>query len=429
MRSAAPQAPAASGRSTGIVARSGIAAFLATLFLWSPADGARMIFGEGTLSTAVNTPSSIDVVDLDGDGDLDILTTSSGVARVRWLESNGDSSRPALTSHDIGFSGCSPSVIPVDLDGDGDLDLLTPAPCDRMVLWFENTGSDPLSFSFHSLARNVDRPCSAIPADLDGDGDQDVISVAYGEPGITWYENDGGMSPGFAPHTIDASSPIACGATAADLDADGNLDIVATTASGYEEALFWYRSDGAVPPGFDDRITIAELANRSSVMVVDLDQDGDVDLVAGSGEDGSIVWLEHDGGTPPLFTSHDVTADPDGPLGPMVGLAYLLNSLSAADLDGDGDLDFLSSTGLDRIVWYDNDGASSFVPRRVRTKADGLVSVVAADVNGDGRKDLVSASNRDERIAWYPSLVILPHDMGGQPLPPPLVIIDDPGDE
>ena len=73
----------------------------------------------------------------------------------------------------------------------------------------------------------------------------------------------------------------------------------------------------------------------------------------------------------------------------------------AADLDADGDLDVLSGSADDRIVWYQNlDGTGSFGSQRViSTEADGARSVFAADVDGD--VDALSASLYTDEIAWY----------------------------
>src|SRR6185295_8791611 len=80
------------------------------------------------------------------------------------------------------------------------------------------------------------------------------------------------------------------------------------------------------------------------------------------------------------------------------------NSVFAADVDGDGDMDALSaSQNGDRIDWYENNGASppGWTPRPIATGVDGAQSVSAADVDDDGDMDALSASFNDDKIAWY----------------------------
>jgi hypothetical protein len=74
----------------------------------------------------------------------------------------------------------------------------------------------------------------------------------------------------------------------------------------------------------------------------------------------------------------------------------------AVDMDGDGDMDVLAASERDdTIAWYENDGSQGFAPHTISSVADGAYSVFAADVDGDGDMDVVSASRGDHRIAWY----------------------------
>ncbi len=79
------------------------------------------------------------------------------------------------------------------------------------------------------------------------------------------------------------------------------------------------------------------------------------------------------------------------------------NSVYAADLDGDGDLDVLSASGFDdKIAWYENDGTGNFGTQQIiTTNADAAQVVYAADLDGDGDLDVLSASVGDDKIAWY----------------------------
>ena len=84
----------------------------------------------------------------------------------------------------------------------------------------------------------------------------------------------------------------------------------------------------------------------------------------------------------PSFTAATITSSADG--------AY---SVYAVDLDGDGDMDVLSASSLDdKIAWYENDGSESFTAHDITTSADYAYSVYAVDVDGDGDIDVLSAS-------------------------------------
>jgi len=77
-------------------------------------------------------------------------------------------------------------------------------------------------------------------------------------------------------------------------------------------------------------------------------------------------------------------------------------SVFAVDMDGDGDMDVLSASLFDnKIAWYENDGNQNFTAHTITTDANGASSVYAADVDGDGDMDVLSASVGDDKIAWY----------------------------
>ena len=91
------------------------------------------------------------------------------------------------------------------------------------------------------------------------------------------------------------------------------------------------------------------------------------------------------------FTPHTVTTD-----------AISAESVYAVDVDGDGDMDVLSASAVDdKIAWYENDGNENFTSHNITTGADLANSVYAVDVDGDGDIDVLSASLNDDKIAWY----------------------------
>ena len=94
------------------------------------------------------------------------------------------------TEHDIdaAFSNAN-SVYAVDVDGDGDMDVLGAAFNANDITWWENDGSE--SFTEHTIDGSFNGAYSVCAADVDGDGDMDVLGAAYNADDITWWENDG----------------------------------------------------------------------------------------------------------------------------------------------------------------------------------------------------------------------------------------------
>ncbi|MFC1604818.1 FG-GAP-like repeat-containing protein [Planctomycetota bacterium] len=123
-----------------------------------------------------------------------------------------------------------------DLDGDGDLDVLSASYWDDKIVWYENDGAG--RFGSQQVISVVDYLKSVYAADLDGDDDLDVISASSRK--IAWYENDGtGL---FGPQqVITTETNLPDSVYAADLDGDGDLDVLSTS---YRNRIDWYENDG-----------------------------------------------------------------------------------------------------------------------------------------------------------------------------------------
>ena len=90
---------------------------------------------------------------------------------------------------------------------------------------------------------------------MDGDGNLDVVSSSLGDNTIAWYKNDGQASPGWTSTNIDTSRTSARAVDVADMDGDGDLDIV--TASSGDDTIAWYANDGQSTPSFTKTDTVS----------------------------------------------------------------------------------------------------------------------------------------------------------------------------
>ncbi|MEE3214643.1 MAG: FG-GAP-like repeat-containing protein, partial [Pseudomonadota bacterium] len=255
------------------------------------------------------------------------------------------------------------------------------------------SSNDSLSFTAADIATSADGARDVHVADMDGDGDLDIVSASSIDDTIAWYENDGAADPSFTAANIATSADGAWHVHVADMDGDGDLDIV--SASQADDTIAWYENDGASDPTWSaaDIATSADYA--ASVYVADMDGDGDLDIVSASDVDDTIAWYQNDGASDPSWTAADIATSADG--------AY---DVHVVDLDGDGDLDIVSASGNDdTIAWYENDGAAdpSWSAADIATSADDVRGVHVADMDGDGDLDIVSASILDDTIAWYES--------------------------
>ncbi|MEM7305463.1 MAG: FG-GAP-like repeat-containing protein [Planctomycetota bacterium] len=344
---------------------------------------------ENPVSSIASGAFSVFAADLDGDGDADLLSASSFDDVIAWYE-NTDGSGAFGPRQLISFTADNATAVAAaDLDGDGDLDVLSTSSGDDKVAWYENTDGLGAFGPQQLISSTADGAFAVAAADVDGDGDLDVVAGSFSDDTIAWFENTDGLATFGPGQTITTAADAFQSLRATDLDGDGDLDLL--SASINDDKIAWYpNADGAGSFGAQAVITDA-VDFAQTVTSADVDGDGDQDAVAGWFNDG-IAWFENTDGA--------------GGFGPLQVISTALDGVEAvgtADLDGDGDADVVSSSANDdRVAWYRNGGAGDFGPQQtVTTAADFAQIAVAADLDGDGDLDLASASFFDDKIAWY----------------------------
>ena len=336
------------------------------------------------ISTVADGAENVFAVDLDGDGDMDAVSASDADNTIAWHENDGSQSfqRHVISSQAFAAHG----LFAQDMDGDGDMDVLATAHGDGQVnvAWYENDGSE--HFVSHAIAIG-DGANSVFPADLDGDGDFDLVT-AYQNADVVWYENLGHGD--FGPAHWVTNLPDLWDVTAVDMDRDGDLDLLAASNG----RIFWYENDGSQQ--FTSRLVSRRADGHRGLFAVDVDRDGDMDVVYAARWDDEIGWCENDGSQ--NFTEHVISADVAQPF-----------SVFAADVDGDSDVDILStSKSGDKIMWFENDGEQNFASHVISPETKDPRRVIASDVDGDGDLDVLSASHDDDKIAWYENVSTSP---------------------
>ncbi len=266
---------------------------------------------------------------------------------MSWFENDsGDGS--TWTKKDIATLR-SYSVHAADIDGDGDMDIVAASYNSDTIAWYENNNGDGSSWTATNIATDKDGAKSVFAADMDGDGDMDIVSASINDDTIAWYENDGAADPSWTTSVIATSAETPESVFAEDMDGDGDMDIV--SASRADNTIAWYENNGAADPSWAATDISTSAGGANSVHAADMDGDGDMDIVSSEPGHNNISWYENNGATDPSWTKTVISYFPSS----------APQAVFAADMDGDGDMDVLSAlNSANSIAWYENNVGYSF---------------------------------------------------------------------
>ncbi|MEM9822064.1 MAG: VCBS repeat-containing protein, partial [Bacteroidota bacterium] len=380
------------------------------------------IDGEGTFNSAQEIHPSASFIncqigDFDGDNDIDIVASEAisdaGMSWFRNEDGQGNfSDRLPFSAATIQNDITRPH--PADIDGDGDLDLLYATSDDDRIAWSENLDGQGTFLNTQIIADDEDEVISVFPADLDGDGDLDVAAAAIGQNDrLVWYENLDGQGTFGPANYISFVSALTVQIAAFDADGDGDMDLVSARRddTGVFDGgeVYLYRNDGN--GDFGNALFVGETNHNivRELVFEDLDDDGDIDILVVSYnglEDSSVNWFINSGGEG-LFNSSTTIFSIDG---------RVLGSIALGDFDGDGDKDLIAGS-METFYLHDDiylvenlDGQGSFgnVVEIDEDSQAATSSIKSVDMDNDGDMDILCASGdhaqlRDQ-VSWYENL-------------------------
>jgi len=386
--------------------------------------------------------------DMDNDGDIDLVSNEPGNGNLVWFENldgNGAMDEPKIinNSNHLGIG----TIQLHDMDGNGTLDVL--AYDNDQVFWYKNTITNTANFSDEIYLPNQDftsvyeihiedmngdnisdivmignqlkmgwmkgidnegnfEPYTSLSfegryhvriSDFDGDGDLDMVTPHYnnGNWSLGWVSNTDGNANFSLINIIDGSTVDPEDLQIADLDGDGDDDIIlgvwTATYLGYH--YYWYENKLNQGGGWIQN-TISDTTKLAPPTIYDIDTDGDLDLVTNYGGNGGLIVFENSNGAG-NFIQH----------APMN--IYGGSSLNNVDINNDGIQDIVSvyntSTGNEELglIYIGRDDQTfenpiDYIGDADNTYADGILE--GRDLNGDGIKDLITSHRNVERLDW-----------------------------
>lgn len=317
------------------------------------------------------------LVDVDNDGDLDIII-GSNIGTVWWFE-NIDGKK--FDKHLLGDLALSDKGgVAVDVDGDGYIDQVSGGT------WFKNPGKT--GGDWQKFENGVIYAFDMQAADITGDGKQEIIALSLHEGTYIYFPGNkptkkwkkikigDGVPGGIEPKGIG------------DIDGDGDLDIVRSN--------LWFNNLNGDASNWENHKVFrfanstGKFAYSTRTFVIDMDGDNDLDVVQTQANEpnGSVVWFENKGQRGKNWYMHPVASDTEQDL----------HSLCVADFDNDGDLDIFSGAGpmtknlyKKCFIWENVEAGEKWEAHEVLNKIE-CFDAVEGDIDGDGDIDIIGKS-------------------------------------
>lgn len=308
--------------------------------VWYANDGTGLFGPQQHIDQRPNPGEQVEAADLDGDGDLDLMATWNWGQSVRSYYNDGTGlfaigSEIAYVSSVYRFS-----FLLADVTGDAFPDALISGDYPSELVLVVNDGAGGF-LSQQSIPGHADNPVSLRSFDADLDGIEDLLYIDASLGNVVWHKGFGGGSFTSAGAIVNTNTSSVNTTQAADLNGDGYPDVL-------------FKSMGSGLPY------------------------------------NALVWAEND------------TADFQG-FHIITNSGGTISRLHTIDLDVDGDIDVIASRLTDETIeWYANDGAGSFSPAQViTTTCDSVWWITTADMDGDGTEDVIASAMRGNAVMWY----------------------------
>ncbi len=293
------------------------------------------------------------------------------------------SSPASFIPWEVSSSADRPSFLAAaDMNGNGQDELICTAWNDSMVIIYENPGD---SWTGTVVADDFPGASSAFAGDIDGDGFMDIAGTSWHAGELRVWYGDGAGS--FTEQTVATGLTSAHEVTGSDMNTSGCIDLV-TAVAGTGTISVWYNGGGALP-SWTEQVVSSDMAGARSVAIGDFDGDGLPDIAGAALVSDCVRWWRNTGGETPMWEEHSLTESYNG--------AHMVR---CGDIDGDGlqDIAAVAFFAGGIRAWPSSMGFQEFT---IEAGFPGALGLCFADLDMDGSLDIAATSETEGALKWW----------------------------
>lgn len=324
--------------------------------------------------STLNRPGGVYCADIDEDGDVDVAASSSSAVLLfeNRLNTEGGWVQQTVAS----LSGPK-NLMMADVDGDDSLDIVSASKSDNTIAW-HSQGNDG-SWVTHIVSTQSMGPMSVHVVDMDDDGDMDILSASNNGDEVALYVND--LPSTWNKTVLSSSADYASWVTVADLHHRGVYDVLATSTGTLDSKVRMFAFESLELDTWSETVISSALNGPTGAVTADMDGDGDLDVVATSNNDDQVVWFESiaaDNAAPcalyvPVTNTTLLSTAPIGTALPNITLHHVLSGYTNASWSVSG--------GPFSVRWMEG---SPYATLHLTGSTDGNVTSFALDVSVTG---------------------------------------------
>lgn len=390
---------------------AGLTAYAAKPFIVTFPGGGQLYDNSFALQQDFTTdlrPNAFAVADFDGDGKTDLATpnnySTASLASVSVLRNTSSPGAVSFaTRQDIVTDAGTYAIAAADVDGDGKLDIISSSNLVSTISVFRNISTvGTISFAPRMDFASPSTPFGIVAGDIDGDGKTDLAVLGSSSQVVSVYRNTGSVgNVSFAPR-VDFSTQLSPYRLAiGDLDGDGKVDIACTNELSNSVSVFRNTSTSGTI-AFAARVDISAGAGNKTygIAIGDMDGDGksDMGVVTGTGSGGGVQFYRNTGTAGVISFALNVTCP--------LGTSCVPFQVAINDINGDGKPDFAvtvdSTNGF--IRYHENTSSTgniSFGLPRTSFSSFAPYGVTISDLDNDSRPDLAITEFTLEKISVF----------------------------